>query len=195
MLYYYVSIPNGMEFYCGQGGFTRHRSSVSIPNGMEFYKSLSGDLPLYICFNSQRDGILLLIYIIAATILRCFNSQRDGILPISNRFFLNRYIVSIPNGMEFYSLNLFKRLTIAICFNSQRDGILLRDGFISCDLIAEFQFPTGWNSTQSSAHLWLARSVSIPNGMEFYFISRSDFGYPRLFQFPTGWNSTFYIRH
>ena len=75
-----------------------------------------------------------------------------------------------------------------------------------------FQFPTGWNSTQSLKAAQIARSiVSIPNGMEFYkantsklkpfmrFSSQRDGilrnGYFKLyripaFQFPTGWNST-----
>ena len=54
--------------------------------------------------------------------------------------------VSIPNGMEFYAQ--IRRID---------------------ERKTEFQFPTGWNSTEKS---WNEMSVSV-------------------FQFPTGWNSTF----
>ena len=118
----------------------------------------------------------------------CFNSQRDGILPFQAVRNILLGLVSIPNGMEFYSL---KRLPIS--------------------QISLFQFPTGWNSTigslENPAGIW----VSIPNGMEFYrirkrrpfsissFNSQRDgilqdsvslFKDSRKFQFPTGWNST-----
>ena len=75
-----------------------------------------------------------------------------------------------------------------------------------------FQFPTGWNSTQSldlscehrncfnsqrdgilpQSILWERRrfSVSIPNGMEFYSQSLISQWQSDRFQFPTGWNST-----
>ena len=95
-----------------------------------------------------------------------FNSQRDGILRKLFKHLLRRGSVSIPNGMEFY-LNSQDRNLDFSRFNFQRDGILPcasvwmpRDG--------EFQFPTGWNSTEKS---WNEMSVSV-------------------FQFPTGWNST-----
>ena len=56
------------------------QKSVSIPNGMEFYLKISYRVLMTKCFNSQRDGILLV-----ATLVK-------------------RFIVwvSIPNGMEFY---------------------------------------------------------------------------------------------
>ena len=57
-------------------------------------------------------------------------------------------------------------------------------------LHAEFQFPTGWNSTRSSARARKFVKVSIPNGMEFYDApALYKAGTPK-FQFPTGWNST-----
>ena len=54
-----------------------------------------------------------------------FNSQRDGILQncIAPKIY-QAYTVSIPNGMEFYSLlcrGIVRKLN---SFNSQRDGIL-----------------------------------------------------------------------
>ena len=75
-------------------------------------------------------------------------------------------------------------------FNSQRDGILrkrkpTRAGSLS------FQFPTGWNSTQTANPLCaIARNVSIPNGMEFYQNFAASRSRIERFQFPTGWNST-----
>ena len=57
--------------------------------------------------------------------------------------------VSIPNGMEFYSKGSSGNITIG-----------------------EFQFPTGWNSTQDGRTIWaIVARVSIPNGMEFYKIA------------------------
>ena len=52
-----------------------------------------------------------------------FNSQRDGILRfvVLNRLYV--FIVSIPNGMEFY-LKWKPPQTLRTSFNSQRDGIL-----------------------------------------------------------------------
>ena len=69
--------------------------------------------------------------------------------------------------MEFYKASLGfsfgKR-----CFNSQRDGILLVLG-IFLAISKMFQFPTGWNSTLICNILAFIDTVSIPNGMEFYF--------------------------
>ena len=56
------------------------------------------------------------------------------------------YIVSIPNGMEFYK--------------DKGGGSGKGDGF---------QFPTGWSSTKRGLGIDTPASrVSIPNGMEFY---------------------------
>ena len=106
-----------------------------------------------------------------------------------------KYAVSIPNGMEFYSRWFYE-------YWFRHFG---------------FQFPTGWNSTplRSIEHLFLI--VSIPNGMEFYYVKTSSgngqigFNSQRdgilqeamksrswafnAFQFPTGWNSTRGLPH
>ena len=96
--------------------------------------------------------------------------------------------VSIPNGMEFYT-KFQVLLQKAVRFNSQRDGILHSD-IIDFVQRSEFQFPTGWNSTNTNdykdigSHCFNSqrdgilpfnpgsnserRNVSIPNGMEFY---------------------------
>ena len=53
-----------------------------------------------------------------------------------------------------------------------------------------FQFPTGWNSTRVKNLRQLIATVSIPNGMEFYYDEGSRIAVLKRFQFPTGWNST-----
>ena len=59
LLDFLVSIPNGMEFYPVGVASLRSVRGVSIPNGMEFYLSSRSIILRLICFNSQRDGILL----------------------------------------------------------------------------------------------------------------------------------------
>ena len=54
----------------------------------------------------------------------------------------------------------------------------------------EFQFPTGWNSTNLMTKISKKMVVSIPNGMEFYWEFIVFFNKFTSFQFPTGWNST-----
>ena len=54
-----VSIPNGMEFYANKTIKSFKFAFVSIPNGMEFYMYDAYCKDDDICFNSQRDGILL----------------------------------------------------------------------------------------------------------------------------------------
>ena len=148
-----------------------------------------------------------------------FRTERSATVSIPNgmEFYLQRYLkgagvwdVSIPNGMEFYKFKA-KCMADLKSFNSQRDGILQSSVFNSLALAKVFQFPTGWNSTQSSKECLFLYHVSIPNGMEFYLISLSklrieeSFNSQRdgillfrnysffssfSFQFPTGWNST-----
>ena len=57
------------------------------------------------------------------------------------------------------------------CFNSQRDGILQSPRVQKRHNPIPFQFPTGWNSTDIGINLIGVQIVSIPNGMEFYFIA------------------------
>ena len=52
-----------------------------------------------------------------------FNSQRDGILLYLTEAMSCTAKVSIPNGMEFYSIGSLVKAASAR-FNSQRDGIL-----------------------------------------------------------------------
>ena len=96
-----------------------------------------------------------------------FNSQRDGILQRKEQLKQEGYLVSIPNGMEFYSSTASK-LVAYVGFNSQRDGILLLE-FIELKGKYTFQFPTVWNSTFLKNTKEAGQGVvSIPNGMEFY---------------------------
>ena len=119
---------------------------VSIPNGMEFYPEQIASPAALLCFNSQRDGILLDISLSRVCLRRFqfptgwnstelgsihihqqplrFNSQRDGILRIPPGILLLSRVVSIPNGMEFYAAQA-RQLNYDFRFNSQRDGILL----------------------------------------------------------------------
>ena len=92
--------------------------------------------------------------------------------------------------MEFYKDVYHGGRNECYGFNSQRDGILHIS--IRTNIAASmFQFPTGWNSTETE---FLSEvegvKVSIPNGMEFYITSIPSSFLPLLFQFPTGWNST-----
>ena len=113
--------------------------------------------------------------------------------------------------MEFYASTASLFLAFSFCFNSQRDGILRGCG-IRRGTRRQFQFPTGWNSTQTPPWIragwksfnsqrdgilpWQCRwkntrsRVSIPNGMEFYQNERIKNMEVKKFQFPTGWNST-----
>ena len=165
--------PAQFQFPTGWNSTVKHsrrqirRRHVSIPNGMEFYATPHLWKRACLCFNSQRDGILLPRL--------CRNSEIAS--------------VSIPNGMEFYLREAESVGFVFDGFNSQRDGILRM--LSSCKIVPNtFQFPTGWNSTrlpQKSKHKSV---VSIPNGMEFY---SSEKGWQLRcfrFQFPTGWNST-----
>ncbi len=123
MLYYYVSIPNGMEFYkTSCRCFTRARR-----------------------FNSQRDGILRDANKLALAnhttfqfptgwnsterilkinkLMHSFNSQRDGILPTKAGGVPRAFAFQFPTGWNStLHSNLFKCNVLS--FNSQRDGIL-----------------------------------------------------------------------
>ena len=101
-------------------------AEVSIPNGMEFY---------ILILNMTKSG-------------SSFNSQRDGILLLGIFLTISKIKVSIPNGMEFYAW--------ASARVSYYHAVSIPNGmeFYEWDdwawlLATMFQFPTGWNSTQS----------------------------------------------
>ena len=122
------------------------------------------------CFNSQRDGILPAKATLKSSPFGCFNSQRDGILPFFKFSKTGLSKVSIPNGMEFY--RCFATLIVKSPFVSIPNGmefyasqrvhhirgktVSIPNGmefygvreFIAAGL-EKFQFPTGWNSTQT----------------------------------------------
>jgi len=123
-----VSIPNGMEFYRNDKAFSQSHREVSIPNGMEFYLTFLGlfSKSLMFQFPTGWNSTITDWYFLAFQ--NCFNSQRDGILLYLHRKALHYvWLVSIPNGMEFYRTN-----------------------FMSAFIASMFQFPTGWNSTGNS---------------------------------------------
>ena len=167
-----VSIPNGMEFYLSlefaigitalfqfPTGWNSTRTTPHKITALEKFQFPTGwnstsisDLErnTTFCFNSQRDGILLLLYLFSISFLMSFNSQRDGILRRECVCFRYKSCVSIPNGMEFYLICLkicLLRRAVSIpngmefynspkaifllerSFNSQRDGILLKFTF------------------------------------------------------------------
>ena len=142
---------------------------VSIPNGMEFYIAGMRRKNSKAKFQFPTGWNSTIFVEKGGEAKRRFNSQRDGILlkvKVSQRFNLK-------------------------CFNSQRDGILPANAIDIKPPKAKFQFPTGWNSTQSRrVCYYYAAPVSIPNGMEFYSSVFGSVCSSRLFQFPTGWNST-----
>ena len=96
-------------------------------------------------FNSQRDGILLIMQGTTEEQKRAFQFPTGWNSTNCTRYSDYEGMVSIPNGMEFY-LNPCYTMRAESCFNSQRDGILL--SYFGATI--------------------LSLSVSIPNGMEFY---------------------------
>ena len=105
--------------------------------------------------------------IIFNEICKSFNSQRDGILPITSKRRFIPTFVSIPNGMEFYTIPsalilFWSSFQFPTGWNSTRS--LLSIAIVS----GMFQFPTGWNSTLYIDINRCKNKVSIPNGMEFY---------------------------
>ena len=126
--------------------------------------------------------------------LVCFNSQRDEIL-------LEKAIMKLPARGEFqfptgWNSTKWRELPSSPekCFNSQRDEILPSGWQTRIFPRHWFQFPTGWNSTEKIGLNDAAKSiVSIPNGMKFYEDRGYKYGHS-WFQFPTGWNSTICTR-
>ena len=114
---------------------------------MEFYSSVTVSKWISECFNSQRDGILLLLpsqFVLNALAFQFptgWNSTvgNTGIAVTRKLFqfptgwnstkpdgFVDKLTaVSIPNGMEFYAQEAQRKRAVF-----------------------EFQFPTGWNSTR-----------------------------------------------
>ena len=102
----------------------RNRGWFQFPTGWNSTDRFGLDLSTPFCFNSQRDGILLTPPLLLFFLCRRFNSQRDGILLCEVFWFRIRWLVSIPNGMEFYR---------EVDETPRQSKV--------------FQFPTGWNST------------------------------------------------
>ena len=92
--------------------------------------------------------------------------------------------------MEFYPTAESDPLPPKVRFNSQRDGILHDRHF---SFVGE---SNGFNSQRDGILQYTEiprlckQTVSIPNGMEFYFLLLCVTRALHWFQFPTGWNST-----
>ena len=119
-----------------------------------------------------------------------FNSQRDGILRDSLRWWRRNSCFNsqrdgiLPDVPMFASDN-------PIRFNSQRDGILRVMRCLKVQRIT-VSIPNGMEFYYAIFRINVRqRRVSIPNGMEFYWnrLHQKDH-WQTLFQFPTGWNST-----
>ena len=142
------------------------REMFQFPTGWNSTMQISIFHLSLLCFNSQRDGILLYRGE-DLKMKECFNSQRDGILLWDKARFRRMKKFQFPTGWN------STRLTKAAV---KRD---------------RFQFPTGWNSTLVACFSLRPLSVvSIPNGMEFYRKFTYALPFSIEFQFPTGWNST-----
>ena len=99
------------------------------------------------------------------------------------------WVVSIPNGMEFYKT--------AVTITSIRDTVSIPNGMEFYNLYKffnsfreKFQFPTGWNSTTPKLMRKrpLSRFNSQRDGILLNELNEAVEG--GTFQFPTGWNST-----
>ena len=111
-----------MEFYQNNFHECYEIDEFQFPTGWNSTRLVANLVLLSLRFNSQRDGILLMVFN-SFSARTSFNSQRDGILlaPLFAIAFVSS--VSIPNGMEFYP-SLLATASSLSCFNSQRDGIL-----------------------------------------------------------------------
>ena len=99
----FVSIPNGMEFYLDTAIVSFLNRLFQFPTGWNFTAQRIEMRAYIFSFNSQRDGILLCDAKPKEKTEESFNSQRDGILLCRGIVRELSHIVSIPNGMEFYS--------------------------------------------------------------------------------------------
>ena len=136
---------NGMEFYHRRAANRFCVFPVSIPNRMEFYliSDWTFEKPLP-CFNSQRDGILLTMKSMRISNL-LFQFPTGWNSTISTIFSSLCFLVSIPNGMEFYTPFCWSRLSTPVSIPNGMEFYLIR---VVIGVICKgFQFPTGWNST------------------------------------------------
>ena len=114
---------------------------------MEFYLIFQFFILTIRRFNSQRDGILRLATLTVSTTWKSFNSQRDGIL---------LYVKENQTEVEY-------------SFNSQRDGILLPLKAPIPQIARRFNSQRDGILQKKTKKKSTYFSVSIPNGMEFYF--------------------------
>jgi len=135
-----------MEFYLEARYVDRENRHVSIPNGMEFYVTTGLKTYKNMCFNSQRDGILLSADRSLSFRYLTFQFPTGWNSTLSSLILcLSIHSFQFPTGWN-STLSPIKMATQYACFNSQRDGIL-RDQILRNHREKMFQFPTGWNST------------------------------------------------
>ncbi len=125
---------------------TQHHHSVSIPNGMECYlliSSMNISLVSLFQFPTGWNSTDALILVCGAGLRFQFPTGWNSTLLLSSLLVI--YLVSIPNGMEFY-----QKAETESEWNKM------------------FQFPTGWNSTGMDKNFRrLARDVSIPKEIDY----------------------------
>ena len=144
-LFWWVSIPNGMEFYAVNVCVFVTNRAFQFPTGWNSTLIADKLTCIFDAFQFPTGWNSTSRAALSALLAAGFNSQRDGILRSTALFGNGRWrfqfptgwnstnilglkqrgwIVSIPNGMEFY------------CRNRAYTW-----------LVMSFQFPTGWNST------------------------------------------------
>ena len=98
--------------------------------------------------------------------------------------------VSIPNGMEFYSLRgvrTARPIKVSIPNRMEFYPITEREKW---QAFKEFQFPTGWNSTLLKMASIITHSSFNSQRDGILLLASSLCENLPVFQFPTGWNST-----
>ena len=156
---------------------------------MEFYSPTSISSGAASSFNSQRDGILRDRYGVAVSIY-LFQFPTGWNSTMSKFSWTIIGSVSIPNGMEFYKIEIslpYRALKFQFPTGWNSTGI-----FASiASLVSSFQFPTGWNSTLAAELVRDgAKLFQFPTGWNSTDECKKFFRRWKKFQFPTGWNST-----
>ena len=90
-----------MEFYGGSLGFGTEALKFQFPTGWNSTYVKENQAEVEYSFNSQRDGILLVLGIFLA-ISKLFQFPTGWNSTDLKRYDVGFSLVSIPNGMEFY---------------------------------------------------------------------------------------------
>ena len=164
----YVSIPNGMKFYFKSSTLKLYFLAFQFPMGWNSTRPVHPAKNITKSFNSQWDEILQYLKQYAISVFVKFQFPMGWNSTSKQQLIKNLIMVSIPNGMKFYSQGLW-----------------------GMDQNEEVSIPNGMKSYIFSPFLSMTKSiVSIPNGMKFYRIFCVILSIVMKFQFPMGWNST-----